>query len=114
MNDFPSWLFNKYLDWLKTQGEVKTKSDFAKWLGVSRPIVSLWMSGERKPTGKSIQKLSEKLGGEVYDMVGLPRPDPDLKLVANYWEELSPPIKKKIVELVKREMENNLRRGTIP
>lgn len=45
---FPEFLERKYLEWqLKEEGR-KTIVQFAAYIGVSQPILSMWMSGKKK------------------------------------------------------------------
>lgn len=46
------------------------------------------------PQGENIRKLADKLGLEVYDVLGLPRPDPDLFAIEQVWDVLTPEIRR--------------------
>lgn len=85
---FDKFLEYKYLEWQQSEGGRKTVKEFAKWLGVSQSSVSMWWNGERIPQGETIDKLAEKLGPEVYDALGLERPDPRLVYIQRVWEKL--------------------------
>ena len=93
--EFKEWLLNQYLDWQSREGEHKTISEFASYLGVKQPYVSAWLNGDHKPGKKYIPKLAEKLGDEAYVMLGIPVPDP----FRNVPEELSNPLKSAFREL---------------
>lgn len=88
--DFRQFLEVKYLEWQRESGGRKTVLEFANYLGVKQQTVSNWWNGERLPQGENIHKLALKLGMEVYDVLGLDRPDADLHYVQQQWENLTP------------------------
>ena len=67
-------------------------NSFAKYLDFSPPIVNLWLNGGRLPTQGNVEriipKLVELLDLEVYDFLGLPRPDPDLQRLSRVWPRI--------------------------
>src|SRR5690242_16263489 len=46
---FADYLESKFLAWQQREGTRKTLAEFADYLGASRSILSLWLSGKRKP-----------------------------------------------------------------
>jgi DNA-binding transcriptional regulator YiaG len=62
---------------------------FANFLGYSRPIVTLWLNGDRKPTQETVERLLPKLieliGSEAFEAFGLPTPDPQLQDIISAW-----------------------------
>ena len=93
MSSFSSWLESKYLEWQMAEGERKSIDEFSKFLGVSRPAVSSWLNGHREPTGWNVDKLAQKLGDEVYEILGLQPPemlDPQLARLVEAYEQASP------------------------
>lgn len=73
---FGNWLSKKFLEWQLSQGERKTITQFAEYLGVPQPSLSEWMASKYIPRGQSLAKLAEKLGYEVYEILGVSRPIP--------------------------------------
>lgn len=98
MSEFSSWFETKYLEWQIRESGRKSVDKFSTYLGVSQPAVSSWLNGHRKPTGRNVEKLAEKLGPEIYDLLGLQRPDQDLQFLARHWHQLSDNLKKEITE----------------
>jgi len=95
---FPEFLEKKYLEWqLKEEGR-KTIVQFAAYIGVSQPILSMWLSGKKRPGVDNIKLLAEIFGDEVYDSLGLPRPNPYLQRLNRVWEFLPEAIQKRIAE----------------
>ena len=88
--DFPKFLEFKYLEWQRTQGGRKTVKEFAAYIGVSQSTISSWWNEDRKPEGENLRRLAEKLGIEVYDVLGIPRPDSNLLYIQSIWQELEP------------------------
>jgi len=70
------WLKQKYLEWQLSLGDRRSISQFADFLGVPQPSLSEWMGNKYQPRGTSVAKIAEKLGYEVYDVLGITRPLP--------------------------------------
>jgi hypothetical protein len=43
MSKFPDWITKAFLEWQTQQGKRKTLEEFAAFIGVSRPLVNMWM-----------------------------------------------------------------------
>jgi transcriptional regulator with XRE-family HTH domain len=86
---FRQFLEMKFLAWQQEIGGRRTVLEFAEYLGVSQQTVSSWWNNTRQPQGENVRKVSEKLGLEVYDVLGLPRPDPDLHYLQSQWDTLT-------------------------
>jgi transcriptional regulator with XRE-family HTH domain len=95
---FPSWISRQFVLWQAKQGERKTIDEFSAYLGVSRPLLNMWMNGNRKPGSENIKLLAEIFGNDVYDALDLPRPNPYLEKLNRVWEFLPEEIQKKFSE----------------
>jgi transcriptional regulator with XRE-family HTH domain len=77
-------------------------NSFANYLEFSPPIVKLWLNGSRLPTQGNIERLVPKLVDlldlEVYDILGLPRPDPDLQRLTRIWSSIPPEFRKQLAD----------------
>jgi transcriptional regulator with XRE-family HTH domain len=77
-------------------------NSFANFLDFSPPIVNQWLSGNRLPTQGNVEriipKLVELLDLEVYDVFGLPRPDPDLLRLSRVWPRISKEYRQALAE----------------
>lgn len=98
MDTFPQWINRKFVEWQASQGKRKTVEEFAIYLGISRPLLNMWMNGNKKPGRENINLLAEVFGNEVFDVLGLPRPNPYLQRVNRVWEFLPEAIQKRIAE----------------
>jgi hypothetical protein len=56
------------------------------------------MTGARKPDGEALRKLALKLGIEIYDTLGIDRPDEDLFEIERRWHNIPTAIRKSMRE----------------
>ena len=106
------FLETKFLSWQQEQGKRKTLREFAKYLNVKPQILSMWMGGDRKPNEESIKLLAKKLGPEIYDILGLTRPDPDLAYINNNWDKINPAARQAVRELLEKHIAENEKKET--
>ena len=45
---FPEWINKMFVEWQAKQGKRKTIEEFAVYLGISRPLLNMWMNGNKK------------------------------------------------------------------
>lgn len=115
--NFPQYLEKKYLEWQQVVGERKTVREFAEYIGVSASSITMWWKGKRTPEGDNIQKLAEKLGIEVYDILEIPRPNENLYYLIKEWDNYSTEHQKAIREFAANKRynteENEFRKAQI-
>jgi transcriptional regulator with XRE-family HTH domain len=70
MSTFSDYLEAKLLEWQNQQGKHKTLKEFAEYLEVGRPLLSMWLNGTRVPGPRYINRLAQKLGQDVYEILG--------------------------------------------
>ena len=91
---FGNYLKRKLHEWQgKKLPERPSQADWAVWLGVKTTTLSTWMNDQKVPTdAATIDKLADKLGLEVYDILGvsrrLSRKDRKLTVIAAIWDRL--------------------------
>jgi transcriptional regulator with XRE-family HTH domain len=68
---FKEWLFQKFIEWQGGYKKRMTYGDFAEYLGVSRISLSDWMNGKYLPSHRNISFLSEKLGPDIFNVLGI-------------------------------------------
>lgn len=100
--EFAVWLEGKFLSWMGEAGRRRTLTDFAKHLGVSQSLLSQWLNGRYLPELKNINKIAERLGPEVYDLMGLQRPDPDFQRLVKLFGELDAQGKDELLEAIEQ------------
>jgi len=115
MTKFSEWITKKYLDWQANLGERKTIEEFAGYLGVSRPLLNMWMNGDRpKPGRQNIKMLVEIFGLEIYDVIGEQRPNPYLHRISQAFENLPPEKQQQLAEEAERYEAKNERSKKSP
>lgn len=96
------FLTQKYLTWQAEIGEKRTIEEFAMFIGISRPLLNMWMNGKRKPSEQKIKILSALFGDDVYDALGKERPDPDLTYLQAHWINTPPEARKAMREIAEK------------
>lgn len=93
---FQEWLNEKFVEWRgKSRDSV---SDFALYLGFKQSQVSAWMNGNYKPSTRSVPALADKLGPEIYDVLGFSRPqEPQMISPEELLNRLSPEAKERFI-----------------
>jgi transcriptional regulator with XRE-family HTH domain len=89
MKELLTFLNMEYLKWQQKEGGRRTIQDFADYLDVDRPTLSIWMNGKRVPDDRNLEKLAFRLGLEIYDILGRDRPDPRLIYITRNWSKIS-------------------------
>lgn len=98
------WLQKKYIQWMAKHGEIRSQREFAEYLGIDKVSMSRYMNAKiRNPDMETIQKFAEKLGPEVYDVLGLARPDPQLQELTSMWHTLDQETKDRILAIARSE-----------
>jgi transcriptional regulator with XRE-family HTH domain len=82
--------------------------NFSVYLGVSRSTLSKYMNGESQPGGKEfIELIADKLGPEIYDLMDMPRPDPNLVYIIKHWGALDDTMRLAIREQTEKYTRSN-------
>ena len=108
MSRFSEWMTKQFLEWQTEQGKRKTLEDFAIHIGVSRPLINMWMNGNQKPGAENINLLSKLFGNEIYDVLDLPRPNPYLQKLNRIWEFIPEEMQKKFSEEAEKYEAQNI------
>jgi plasmid maintenance system antidote protein VapI len=105
--DLAKWMEGKFIQWMAQTGERHTVTEFAEWLGIARPVVSRYLSGDRVPTGNNVDKIADRLGPEIYDLLGLQRPDPLLQEIQANWDILTDEEREQIYRVIANAIEGH-------
>ena len=95
---FTALLLRQMQQWESAQGKRATLQGFADHLQVSQPLLSIWLKGDTKPSSDKVELLAAKLGTEVYEVLGLPKPDPDLSRLNQIWPRIPETMRRSIVK----------------
>lgn len=96
MATLKDWLNLKFNDWEKTQGHSQSYYAFARHLQVSQSGLSQWMTGGSIPAGEDLLNLASKLGPEIYDVLGLPRPNAEVQRITVSFASLPTDIRQRL------------------
>jgi|SRR3990172_3173346 len=110
--DFANWLDKKFLEWQQREGGSRTALEFSEWLGFANATVNQWLNGNRSPESGNVHLLALKLGLEVYDALGLPRPDEGLYQINVHWHMLRDEERAAILRIDQRAMQKRM--GFVP
>ena len=95
LSGFPTLLDRAFLEYRIRQTRQRLSvslNSFAGFLDFSPPIVNMWLNGDRLPSQVNVErlvpKLVELLDLEVYDILGLPRPDQNLQHLTQVWSRI--------------------------
>jgi hypothetical protein len=106
LSEFPSLLDRAFLEYRIQQTRQRLSvslNSFANYLDFSPPIVNMWLSGSRLPTQGNVERIIPKLVAlldlQVYDILGLPRPDSSLQRLNQVWPRISIENRQKLAEL---------------
>ncbi len=104
---FSVLLERKYLEWQIEKGQRISQAEFARLMGVSRASLTMWMNGTHLPDLESAKKIANVLGPEIFEALGIPKPNPYLQKINQIFERLSPEHQQKLAEDAERYEVNN-------
>src|SRR3990167_1834805 len=112
MSSFTNWITRQFLEWQAKEGKRKTIEEFATYLGISRPLLTMWMNGNKKPGKENIKILAETFGVEIFDVLGLERPNPIHFYVERNWDKAPEKVLKQIAEIISKYTTEPVPNGT--
>jgi hypothetical protein len=109
---FSEYMEKTYLSWQMDNGRASIR-EYSRWLDINHALIIQWMNGKAKPGPKSLPKLAAKLGLEIYDILGLARPNtiPLDKLPSNFRKRLTAAVYEVNAELVSRGVSSDSPEG---
>lgn len=78
MSKFPAWFNKAYKRWSRSQPGEEDFLAFCDLLGSSPAKVLEWLRGESVPEGPEVLSIAGILGLNVYEVLDLQKPDPEL------------------------------------
>jgi len=84
------WLDEKLQAWRATQSEGRAGvTQFARHIGITRDDLNNYLLRGARPEGEKLRRIARALGPEIYDLLGLTRPDPQVRQVLAAFLRLS-------------------------
>ena len=102
------WLNQKFNEWERSQGRKQSYYTFARYLEVSQSGLGQWMTGSGAPSGDDLLNIANKLGLEIYDVLGLPRPSLEVQRVTVSFANLPPDIRQSLTNAIAEAREAGL------
>lgn len=69
------FLERKFLEWAYHLGKIQRQADFAAYLGLEPAAFNRYLTGKRRNIDReTTDRIAEKLGEEIYDVVGYSNP----------------------------------------
>jgi transcriptional regulator with XRE-family HTH domain len=85
---------------MKKEGRIKSQREFAEFLGIDSVKLNQYLNSRRKkPDTETVKAIASALGPEIYDVLGLARPDPQLQELTGIWHKLDQETKSKLLEI---------------
>ncbi len=106
------WLNSKFIEWERKQGGKQSYYAFARFLEVGQSGLASWMSGSGTPSGDDLISIAAKLGPEVYDVIGLPRPNADVQRLTVSFSNLPTDIRENLTRAI-AEADQTLRQENL-
>ena len=78
MSNFPAWFNRAYKRWSRSQAGEEDFIAFCDQLSYPPSKVLGWLHGEFLPEGPEILSIAGTLGIDVYKVLDLPKPEPEL------------------------------------
>lgn len=108
MATIQEWLNRKFDEWERAQGRKQSYYAFARYLEVSQSGLAQWMVGNGAPGGDDLLSIAGKLGPEIYDVLGLPRPNAEAQRVTVSFASLPPDLRQRLTNAL-AEVDRTLR-----
>jgi len=88
MSKFPAWFNRAYKRWSRSQPGEEDFLAFCDLLGYSPSKVLAWLHGESVPEGPEVLSIAGVFGIDVYKVLSLPKPDPELLKIFDLFSHL--------------------------
>jgi hypothetical protein len=99
-----NWLELKFAEWQPAQDRSqRSLTAFAAYLGIKQQLLDTLINGKRTSiSAQTADSIAARLGPEIYDLVRLPRPDPDLARIEKLWPFVSEERRAYIVRIAEK------------
>lgn len=108
--EFTKWLEIKYLAWQQDEGGRRTMKEFAAYLGIHPGTLTNYTKGKRTPSGDHVHRIAEKLGGEIYNLLGITdAKDIKLQKLLSLYDQLDEEDRRALVDEAKKRAQRKSR-----
>ena len=89
MSKFPTWFNRAYTRWNRSQPGEEDFLAFCDLLGYLPSKVLAWLHGESVPEGPEVLSIAGTFGSNVYEVLDLQKPDPELLKIYHSFSHLT-------------------------
>jgi hypothetical protein len=107
MSRVSDYLMQKFLDWQKESGELKSVTEFGKLMGIEQGHMSHYIRGKRPPTPKHKRQIIAYFGDEAVKAFD---EDPDFYVVQENWEYFTPEERREMRSKAEAKAKKNVER----
>ena len=105
---FQAWFNRKWAEWDAYNERRSTQYELAEHLGITRSAVAQYTSGRQIPDIGNIVSIASKFGDEIYEILGVDKPVPELTpSAASLVQDIKSAIKKSGLDTSKDTEEGN-------
>lgn len=112
MSEFSTWFTTEYQEWVRSQPGEEDFLAFCDLLGYPPAKILGWLHGKSLPEGPEVLSIAGIFGMDIYAVVNLPQPDPELLKIFKLFSHLQGNDRSKlaltIFEVEKLLQENNI------
>lgn len=97
-------LKNYHIEESRRRGAIINQRELAEHFEIDPLTFNKYYNDERKPRGENVRLMAIKLGPQVYDILGLQRPDPLLKILIHRWDNLTDKQKESLINIARQDI----------
>ncbi len=102
------WLNKKFVEWRAKQTERKAGiAQFAEYLNLSRNTLNNYMNKGQEPEGENLKRIAQKLGSEIYEIVGKVPPNPFTQAIVAILNKLEESQQEEKAEVMLRSLDES-------
>jgi hypothetical protein len=113
MSKFPAWFNKAYKRWSRSQPGEEDFLAFCDLLGYSADKVLEWFHGESVPEGPEVLSIAGILGINVYEVLDLQKPDPELIKIFHSFSHLTGDYRSNLAHALWEAHAEMIRKGII-